>query len=394
MLFKKKYCVIEFGTSKISIAVGNASGNNSDILGIGLCEYAGFRNNEWVAPQDLGESIFLAKKDAELQSGKKVSNVFVIIPGEFTRSFFSHLVTKPINMDGRIVSSDIDMMIEEGKIDLPWPDDYEIIHTVPVLYLLDGMSWRKYPEGAYAKDLESFVSYTAADRVFMDNIEYMLDEVGLGVEGFIASPKVVGDLIFRESEKKTVIIVDSGYYSTDILIYENGGIIIHDNIQIGGFHIASDIMVKLQLDRDRAEFVKKNCSIGMDNIGVNKVIVDEDGTRISFPTGETQEIIEARVDEIIHIMLEMIEKTGMSVDNRTAVYVTGGGIAAIKGIREHITRIIGVNTKIFTPSRPIVSTPMQTNVCAGLEYVISTKGLVNNIKFNNNENKDYDFNLA
>ena len=147
MFFKKKYSVIEFGTSKIAIAVGQSNANRSEILGIGMCEYAGFRDNEWVAPQDLSESIFLAKKDAELQTGKKVSNVFVIIPGEFTRTFFSHLSAIPINMDSRIVDSDIDIMIEDGKKDLPWSDGYEIIHTDPVLYLLDGMSWRKNPTG-------------------------------------------------------------------------------------------------------------------------------------------------------------------------------------------------------------------------------------------------------
>ena len=230
MFFKKKYSVIEFGTSKISLAVGQPGDNYGDVLGIGVCEYAGFRDNEWVAPQDLSESIYLAKKDAEAQSGKKILNVYVLIPGEFTRSFFSHLSIKPINLDGRIDDEDIEKMINDGRRDLPWPDDYEMIHTDPVLYLLDGMSWRKYPAGAYAKDLECFVSYTAADRVFMDNMELMLDHEGMGVAGFIAAPKATGELIFRESEKKTVIVVDSGYFSTDILIYENGGIIIHDNI--------------------------------------------------------------------------------------------------------------------------------------------------------------------
>ncbi len=394
MIFKKKYSVIEFGTSKVALATGSAASNHSDIMGIGLCEYAGFRDNEWLAPEHLEESIYLAKKDAEFKTGKKILNVYVLVPGEFTRSFFSHLTSKPFNIDGRIAGVDIEKMIDDGKHDLPWPDDYEIIHVSPMLYLLDGMSWRKYPEGAYAKDLECFVSYTAADKVFMDNMTAMLDEVGMGVKGFVAAPKATGELIFKESDKKTVIIMDTGYFSTDILIYENGGIIIHDNIPIGGYHIASDIMVKLGLDRDRAEFVKKSCSIGMDNIGVNKVIVDEDGTRISFPTGDTQEIIEARVDEITDIMMQMIGKSGMQVSNRTVLFLTGGGIAQIKGIREYITRTTRLSTRVFTPSRPIISTPMQTGVCAGLEYVISTKGLVNNIDFYNYENNDYDFNLA
>ncbi|MCK5130408.1 MAG: hypothetical protein KAQ68_11180 [Clostridiales bacterium] len=380
MLFNTKYSVVDFGTSKVSIAIGVDGDEYADILGIGICEYAGFRDNEWLVPNDLQESILLAKRDVEKRTGKKVVHVYVIIPGEFTRTFFSHLTTKPINLDGRITSDDIDKMIKEGRQDLPWPDDYDMIHTDPVLYLLDGQSWKKRPEEQYAKDLECFVSYTAADRVFMENMSYILDDLGMGIKGFIAAPKVVGDLVYQSCEKKTVVIIDSGYYSTDISIYENGGLILHDNIPIGGYHIASDIMIKMNADRDTAELVKRNCSIGMDNIGINKILLDENENRISVPLDDTQMVVENRVDEVINSVMEQTNKTGMVLDNRTAVFITGGGISTIKGIREFITRRLGVTVKIFKPLRPVIATSMQTSVCAGLEYVIRNKGILNGNK--------------
>lgn len=377
LIIKKKYSVIDFGTSKVSIAIGQSGDLYANILGMGFCEYAGFRDNEWLAPQDLEESIVLAKREAEKNSGKRILNIYVVVPGEFTRTFFSHLSEKPINLDGRIVYSDIEKMIEDGKHDLPWPDDYELIHTDPVLYLLDGQSWRKNPAGQYARDLEGFVSYTAADKIFMQNITYLLDEIGIGVKGFMAAPKITGDLVYSTVEKKTVVVVDVGYYSTDVMIYENGGLIIHDNIPLGGYHIASDIMVKLNKDRDTAELIKRNCSIGMDNIGVNKILLDEENNRVAVPIAETQEVVERRVDEIVEIMVQMVNKTGMVLDNRVAIYLTGGGIATIKGIREYITRRLGLTVKVFKPARPILATSMQTSICAALEYTIKTKGNVN-----------------
>lgn len=377
MIIKKKYSVIDFGTSKVSIAIGQSGDLYANILGMGFCEYAGFRDNEWLAPQDLEESIVLAKREAEKNSGKRILNIYVVVPGEFTRTFFSHLSAKPINLDGRIVYSDIEKMIEDGKHDLPWPDDYDLIHTDPVLYLLDGQSWRKNPAGQYARDLEGFVSYTAADKIFMQNITYLLDEIGIGVKGFMAAPKITGDLVYSSVEKKTVVVVDVGYYSTDVMIYENGGLIIHDNIPLGGYHISSDIMVKLNKDRDTAELIKRNCSIGMDNIGVNKILLDEENNRVAVPIAETQEVVERRVDEIVEIMIQMVNKTGMVLDNRVAIYLTGGGIATIKGIREYITRRLGLTVKVFKPARPILATSMQTSICAALEYTIKTKGNVN-----------------
>ena len=388
LLFKKNYSVIDFGTSKISLAVGRSGDLYAEISAIGYCEYAGFRDKEWIAPLDLEESIHLAKKDAEKKADKKIVNIYVAIPGEFTRTFFSHLSARPINIDGRITKDDIMKMIEDGKYDLPWPDDYELMHTSPVLYLLDGQSWRKSPEGQYAKDLEGFVSYTAADKVFMENITQMLDNIGMGVKGYMASPQAIGDLVYTYSEKKTVVVVDAGYYSTDILIYENGGLIIHDNISVGGYHIASDLMVKLNKDRDTAELIKKNCSIGMENIGVNKIIFDNDNNRVLIPTEDTQQVVERRIDEIVDVMIEIIDKTGMTLDNRTAIFLTGGGIAAIKGVKEFVSRRLGIIVKIFKPARPILATCMQTSVCAALEYAIKNKGIVND-KLYNKENRKY-----
>ena len=384
MLLNKIYNVIDFGTSKISIASGKLNGNEVNFYGLGVCEYAGFRDGEWLAPQDLEESIMLAKLDAESQTGRKIHSAYVAIPGEFSRTFFTHVESKPINLDGRIVESDIENLMKQGEASLPWPDDYEVMHRTPVLYRLDGQSWRRDPTGQFARDLEAYISYTAVDTVFMKDMELLLDDMGIGAVGFISTPKTTTETIASESDRQTIIVIDSGYYTTDIMVYENGGLIVHDNIPLGGYHITADLMVKFNQYREIAEKIKRNCSIGMDSVGLDKIMVNEDKEKITFSVNDAQVIIEGRIMEILTSTLQAIQKTGMDVDNRVGVYLTGGGIAMIKGVREFMSRNLGVTVRTYRPKRPIQANSTMTSVCSGLEYIARHRGRVQQ---NTNTNK-------
>jgi len=382
LIFGKTHHIIDFGTSKISVAAARKNGKDVEFLGMGFCEYAGFRDGEWVAPQDLEESIYLAVKDCEQNSGKKIRKIGVVIPGEFTRSFFSNVAVRIINMDGHITENDVRNLLKEGEASLPWPDDYQLIDTKPVMYFLDGQSRRQSPVGQYARDLEAFLSYTASDIIFMHDIENLLDGIGIGTEKFVPSVISTPWLIGKNSEKTTLAIIDSGYYSTDFIIYENGGVILHDNVPIGGYHLASDIMVKLGCDPDSAEKIKRSSIIGIDPIAADKIIVKGDEQKLSFDVEEVQYIIENRIYEISQIMLQNIEKTGMTVDSRLGIFITGGGISQIRGCREYMMRILGGNVKTFKPGRPVLATAMQTSICAGLEFMINIKDNINHMSFN------------
>lgn len=370
MIFDRTTAVMDFGTSKISTLIGKNTNYGVEYYGLGVCEYAGFRNGSWMAHQDLEESIFLSKKDAESQNRKRIKQVSVIIPGEWCLTCFVKAEVLTDDLSGKITQKDIDNLINAGIAQVNWPEDYTVINAQPVVYLLDGLSRRLSPVGHHARVIEAYISYTAVDMVFMQDITEILDRLGIGVKEFIPSTDSIAKYISNHSSKKTNIVIDSGYYSTDLVICEEEKVISHRNIPIGGFHITSDLMVFLDKDIYTAELIKRNVAVGMDSLGLNKIMLDGKSGKIQFPVDKAQSVITNRLNEIISIVKGDAQRVGVEINNRCGVYITGGGISRMQGARGMCSKMLGENINILKPTRPIQANVQYASLCAGLDYVL------------------------
>lgn len=388
MIFDRTTAVMDFGTSKISTLIAKKNDYEVDYFGLGVCEYAGFRNGVWLAPEDLEESIYLSKKDAESQNRKKIRQVSVIIPGEWCVTVFIKVEVRTDDLSGRVSQTDIDNLIQAGINQVNWPEDYTVINAQPVVYLLDGLSRRLSPIGHHARVIEAYISLTAVDLIFMQDIAEILDRLGIGVKDFIPSTISIADYISNHSSKKTNIIIDTGYYSTDIVICEDQNVISHRNLPIGGFHITADLMTFLEKDIYTSELIKRNCAVGMDSLGLNKIMLDGNNSKVQFPVDRAQSVITDRLSEIMSAVKGDAHRMGVEINNRCGIYLTGGGIARMQGARGMCSKMIGENITILDPARPIQANVQYTSLCAGMDYILNdnNKGIA--LK-NKKENDQY-----
>ena len=80
--------VIDFGTCKIVTLVAETSGTQRcDIIGAGIAAYDGFLDGEWNNTVMLNEAIQKSITEAETQSKRKIREINVGVPGEFTRVY-------------------------------------------------------------------------------------------------------------------------------------------------------------------------------------------------------------------------------------------------------------------------------------------------------------------
>ena len=371
MIFDKTTAVMDFGTSKISTLIGKNTNYGVEYYGLGVCEYAGFRNGVWQAPQDLEESIYLSKRDAENQNSKKIRKVNVVIPGEWCLTCFVKAEVLTDDLSGRISEIDVENLIKAGMEQVSWPEEYTVINAQPVVYLLDGINRRVSPVGQFARVVEAYVSFTAVDTVFMQDISDILDRLGIGVDSFIPVTASYSQYINNHSSKKSNIIIDSGYYSTDIIICEDEKVIAHRNVPIGGFHITSDLMVYLEKDIYTAELIKRNVAVGMDSLGLNKIMLDGDNGRVQFPVDKAQTVVMNRLNEIISTVIGDANRVGVEINNRCGVYITGGGISRMQGARGMCSKMLGENINILKPARPIQANVQFTSLCASMDYILN-----------------------
>lgn len=77
--------ILDFGSSKITVLIGERGVNGTVcVKGMGVCDYAGFSEGEWLDPEHIAHAVGRAVSSAEANSGVKIEHLYVGVPGEFT----------------------------------------------------------------------------------------------------------------------------------------------------------------------------------------------------------------------------------------------------------------------------------------------------------------------
>ena len=128
---------LDIGTTKICAVVGEISGNDINIIGIGTHPSIGLRKGVVVNIESTVESIKKAVEEAELMAGCEISSVYAGIAGGHITGFNSHGI---IAIKGpEITQADVDRVIEAARA-VAIPMDREVIHVLPQEYIVDEQS--------------------------------------------------------------------------------------------------------------------------------------------------------------------------------------------------------------------------------------------------------------
>ena len=105
---KTTVAAIDFGTSKIVTLVAENSGSQRcDIVAAGVAKYDGYLTEGWNNPGQLDEAIRRSISDAEEQSGSKIREITVGVPGAFTRVYATQVTITLKGTDPRVTSGDV-----------------------------------------------------------------------------------------------------------------------------------------------------------------------------------------------------------------------------------------------------------------------------------------------
>ncbi|MBR2077628.1 MAG: cell division FtsA domain-containing protein, partial [Exiguobacterium sp.] len=86
------------------------------------------------------------------------------------------------------------------------------------------------------------------------------------------------------------------------------------------------------------------------------------------PQSEISYVLEARIEEMFTLMLNKVQKVGVPMLN--GGYLLCGGAAALPGIQELATRIMGQKTRLYQPSSIGVRHPKYATAVGVLKYVL------------------------
>ncbi|MEA3279705.1 MAG: cell division protein FtsA [Thermodesulfobacteriota bacterium] len=341
---------LDIGTTKICAVVGDVSGNEINIIGIGTHPSIGLRKGVVVNIEATVESIKKAVEEAELMAGCEISSVYAGIAGGHITGFNSRGIVAIKGSE--ITQQDVDRVIDAARA-VAIPMDREVIHVIPQEFIVDDETGIQNPIGMAGVRLEAKIHIVTGAVTSAHNIIKCANRSGLDVCDIVLESLASSEAVLTDEEKELgTALLDLGGGTSDLAIFSNDNIRHTFVLSIGGNNLTNDLAIGLRSPITEAEKIKKKYGtcISRNIIGEETIEVPGMGGRNprKLPKQILGEILEPRVEEIFTLTKREIYRAGMENIISSGVVITGGS-ALLDGIAELAESIFNLPTRMGKP---------------------------------------------
>ncbi|MBQ8749612.1 MAG: hypothetical protein IJZ29_04005 [Clostridia bacterium] len=362
---KEYTAVVDFGTQKITVAVGYLNRNGLIIVGSGEAEYGGYLDGEFLQVDKLGESIQNAIAIAENNTGIEINSITVGVPSAFATVICKDVVqnyNKKIRVSDKVIQSLYDMGNDFAKY-----SNYTLISTDALEFSLDDGIPRLECLGQATSKLKAKVSYILAEKKFVNLITQITKILGLNIDRFVCTALAEYKYLVENSLDSSAII-DCGHLSTSLAICRGNGLEALAEFSLGGGFITSDLMRWLKLDYPASDMLKRKVVLSIIPSEQDVYEVKSGSDVITLSAYNANGIVGHRVEKIANTTIKCVEKYKNLINDNTKFYLCGGGLSYIKGAKEILGRMLGYNLDIICPNIPQLARPHYSAVLS-LLYV-------------------------
>ena len=364
--------VLDIGSSKVVCLAGVLRSDNAlEIVGFGQAQYEGFRKGTFLNPISLEKAITDAVEAASTEAGKKIRSVYCSVPASFTDVACNSATVK--TAEDNIVTANDERMAMELARDFYVSERMQIIHHLTRFYEIDGGRRVVDPINLKAKTIEGKFSFVMAQKQYIAFMTKTLNKLDLEIESFISESAAESLYVTDPQQRDNMMcIVDVGYYCTSIDIVEGDAIIAHWVLNVGGAHIVNDLIYGAELSKNEAEQLKKRYVFGL-NVDSESFepVRTVDGRQKLVPREIVQTIIESRVYEIAEMVKETLDSLRIPLTAKSKVFLTGGGIAMMRGVRELFESVLGMPVDMSKKYTPKINTPNYLSSLGLLDFAFN-----------------------
>lgn len=354
---------LDIGTTKICCLIakpkvdrGPYGDSGPKIIGIGSHQSQGLRNGAVVDMDAAEHAIRAAVERAEQMAGDNIERVVINLSAGKPRS---KLVACEVSIGGHgITEHDMRRLMDPATLLKETSDDREIVHKVPVGFSVDGNRGVRDPIGMFGNMLGVNVHVVTAAAAPLRNLRAVVQRCHLYVDAMVASPFASALACLVDDEKRMgASCIDIGGGTTSIAVFFDGELVHTDIIPVGGVHITNDIARGLSTPFAHAERMKNlygtclaSASDDGEVIQVPLVGEDDETGTVQVPRSMLVGIIRPRVEEILDLAKERLEKAGFG--QLAGRVVLTGGSSQLTGLSEMASQAFGHHVRIANP-RPI-----------------------------------------
>lgn len=357
---------LDVGTTEVRLVVGQRvkadNGEKLQILGAVSANAEGINKGVVNSIEDVTSSISACVEKAERLIGVEVREVWVGLNAPSLKCEKSKGVVAVSRSDNEINQEDINRAVEAAQA-LAVPQNYDILHVIPVEFKVDNQEYVKNPLGMTGVRLEvgALIIQNLSSQI--KNLTKAIQRVGLGIDDLLFSVLTTANVVLDNKQKELgVAVVNIGATTTSLAVFEEGELLHTAVLPLGSGHITADIAIGLRCPITLAEKIKIRYGSAKsekfskkDEIDISDLL-NEDSLADESPVISQHyvaEIIEARVEEIMSKIDQEFKKIDRSGMLPAGVVLIGGGAkladlvdAAKKNLRLPVA--LGANKQIAT----------------------------------------------
>lgn len=351
---------LDIGSSKTAVVIAEVTGDDPrgpalKILGVGQARTGGVRREVVTNIEEATASIRKAVKEAELMAGVGVQRLYTGIAGEHIHAAPSSGV---VAVGGEEISTKDVARVREVAHAIVVPVDREIFHAIPQEYIVDAQRGIRDPCGMAGTRLEAEVFIVTGSSSFAQNIRKSVSRAGYEVAELVLEPIASSLATLSDDEKEIgVAVVELGGGATDVAVFHERKIRHLFTLPWGGSTLTNDIVKGLSLPYAEATRTKERWGTAQ------AASVDPNETfEVPGPAlGQTRHIarellahiMEQRMDEVLSLVDDQLERSGFAGSLGGGVVLTGGG-ASMPGITELAERIFAGPVRCGVPGAGLI----------------------------------------
>lgn len=382
------YTSIDIGTNNIKIAVCQLYNNKLNLLAASSVKSEGIKKGLVINQELASSAVKKAIDEVEQILGFEIKKVIASIPNSNAGFLMANGKTT-IKDEQTVTGKDVSTVLESSlkNIDI---GDNELVNIVPIDFNLDNQLNIKDPRGKEGHILTSRSVVTIVPKKNLYSIVSLLENIGLEVVDISLS--LVGDInTFRNksTENKVGAIINIGYDSTDITLYNKDIAIKTSSIEIGSKNIDSDISYIYKLNLSDSVKIKEKFALAHKRYASKNdyfEVSNKFGEQLKISQFEISEVIMSRIEEILTLARKEIN---LLTKHEVDYIIITGGTSSMDGFNIIAEEVLGNLAKVGSIKVLGVRNNMYSTVIGNIIYFIN-KLQLRNIEYTMIDDYEYE----
>lgn len=360
---RKSVAVLDVRSSEISIVVGERGVNNTFVFKASKTEpYDGYDDTAFFDADRLSDEVFRALTSVEQICGERIRELYVGVPGAFTRVVPKEQVTG-FPKKRRISRREIDALFAGGKEEL---EGYRFIRATSMIYVTGDNRRVVDPVGLSSEVLSGVLSYFYCTDYFAETIESIFADMKITLHFLPTELAMATYLIPSETRDEYALFFDAGYMSSTLLVLMGNGVLSERTYFVGKGQIAVRLMQRFALPYDAAAALLARANLfSRDNAG--RTEFSYRGETYEIDLDDLVETVKEGLDEICEAIGGFLEEcSGKELDYKP-LYISGEGLCEIRGALEHVSKRVSRICEQVAPDLPYYNKPTMSSRIALLD---------------------------